>query len=323
MAKRSKHDEARQVKARLRMLRHFEQVTRNVSRTCRFFGISRSQFYFWQKRHREGGVAALRDGKRGPRNHPFRTPPHIEALVLQVRRERQYGSQRLSMFLERYHQVYISPPTIHRILRDNNVPKIPRRRFRPGPKRRRVIREPGRSVQVDVKHLRLRGRRLYQFTAIDEATRYRVLQVYDHNNVRSATDFVEQLRTRLPVAIERIKTDNGSEFGQDFTWHLHDLGIEHRRNPPGCPECNGKVERSHRTDAEEFYRRTTFRSPDELRAKLKRWEAEYNERRPHLALKGKTPSECLAELRIRRNSLPLEADLRTSQPVRNLVRRTA
>jgi transposase InsO family protein len=158
---------------------------------------------------------------------------------------------------------------------------------------------PGKSVQVDVKHLRLGRRKFYQFTAIDEATRYRVLQIYDHINIKSAIDFVDEVRRRLPVAIERVKTDHGSEFGTDFTWHLHDLGIAHRRMPPGRPEANGKVERSHRTAEDEFYRRTTFSSPTELRRKLKRWEEEYNELRPHLALRGRTPAERLAELKIR------------------------
>jgi hypothetical protein len=73
------------------------------------------------------------------------------------------------------------------------------------------------------------------------------------------------VRQRLPVAIQRITTDDGSEFGTDFTWHLHDLGSAHRRIPPCCPESNGKVERSHHTDEEEFYRRFPSKSPQELR----------------------------------------------------------
>jgi transposase InsO family protein len=71
------------------------------------------------------------------------------------------------------------------------------------------------------------------------------------------------------------------------------------------PESKGKVERSHRTDEEEFYRRTTFRTVAEFAAKLRRWENEYNHRRPHLALAGKTPAERLCELRIRRE--PVQA----------------
>lgn len=137
--------------------------------------------------------------------------------------------QRLSHYLQRYHQVYLSVPTIRRILREHQVPKVSLKRFRPGPKKRRQIQTPGQSVQVDVKHVRLTSGRLYQFTAIDEATRFRVLKIYDHNNIRSAIDFVEEVRRKLPVAIKRIQTDWGSEFGSHFTWHLEDLGIEHCR----------------------------------------------------------------------------------------------
>lgn len=295
--------EKRIIQARLRVLQHYEQVTRNISKTCRYFGISRSQFYVWKERYRLSGTDGLRNGKRGPKISPFRTPPAVEALILQIRREREYGAVRISLFLQRYHGVYVSPPAILRILRDNHMPKVSLKRFRPGPRRQREVQIPGQSVQVDVKHLKLSSGRLYQFTAIDEATRYRILKLYDHNSIRSAVDFVDELRRRLPMAIQRIQTDNGSEFGSDFTWHLHDLGIKHKHIPPGCPEVNGKVERSHRTDADEFYRRATFNTRAELSRLLADWEREYNRDRPHLALHGKTPTERLSELRIRHPQL--------------------
>jgi transposase InsO family protein len=225
-------------------------------------------------------------------------PPDFERLVLRLRQERQYGVVRLSLFLHRYHQIYVSPPTIYRILKEHRVPWVSRKRFRPGPARRRELHIPGQSVQVDVKHLKLEQGRLYQFTAIDEATRFRVLKLYDHSTIQSAVDFIDQVRLALPVAIQRIQTDNGGEFGTDFTWHLHDLGIVHKRTPPGCPEANGKVERSPRTDEEELYRRSPFRTRKELTRKLREWEWEYNHRRLHLGLAGKTPAERLAELRI-------------------------
>src|SRR5262250_2396967 len=178
------------------------------------------------------------------------------------------------------------------------MPKVSLKRYRPGPRRRRELRVPGESVQVDVKHLAIGSGRLYQFTAIDEATRYRVLKIYDHNSIKSAIAFVDEVRARLPMAIQRIRTYHGSEFATDFTWHLHDLGITHRRIPRGRPEANGKVERSHRTDEDEFYRRITFRTPQQLAHKLRGWEHEYNHYRLHLALGGKTPAERLLELRI-------------------------
>src|SRR5437870_4794959 len=65
--------------------------------------------------------------------------------------------------------------------------------------------------------------------------RYRVLKIYDHNSIKSAIAFVDEVRARLPMAIQRIQTDHGSEFATDFTWHLHDLGIAHRRIPRSSP----------------------------------------------------------------------------------------
>ena len=172
------------------------------------------------------------------------------------------------------------------------------KRYRRGPRCRREIHVPGQSAQVDVKHLKLGSRRFYQFTAIDEATQYRVLRVYAHNSIKSATDFVEEVQRRLPMAIQRIQTDHGSEFGTDFTWHLRDPGVAHRQIPRGCPQANGKVERSRRTDEDEFYRCAIFRNPAELAAKLRQWEHEYNHQCLHLAIRGRTPAERLCELRI-------------------------
>lgn len=76
MAQSAKEREReRRARARLRVLHHWEHVTRNISQTCRFFGISRTIFYLWRCRYRQGGLPALRDGYRGAPNHPTRPRP--------------------------------------------------------------------------------------------------------------------------------------------------------------------------------------------------------------------------------------------------------
>jgi transposase-like protein len=92
----TKQEKLRQAKARLRRIQHFEQVTHNVSRTCRFFGVSRGQFYTWLRRYREHGLEGLKNLKSGARKPHLATPPHIVALILRVRAERQYGPIRIS-----------------------------------------------------------------------------------------------------------------------------------------------------------------------------------------------------------------------------------
>src|SRR5713101_1507491 len=292
--------QARKVKARLRMLQHAQRLSGNVSQTCRFFGVSRSLYYIWKKRFEKKGLDGLRDLKRRPHHIRYRIPPEIVSLILRIREERRYGAFRTSLYLQRHYHAYVSPTTIFKIFRRHHVGRISLTNYLPGPNLSDApLQVPGRSVQLDVKFVPRVGRarqRFYQFTAIDEATRFRVLRICHHNNTKTAIDFLREVREHFPFVIQKTQTDNDSSFGPQFTWHLSDLSISHRHIPPGCPEVNGKVERSHKTDAEEFYRGRCFRNKKDLSRKLKRWEAQYNGDRPHLALKGKTPSERVREL---------------------------
>jgi IS30 family transposase len=110
-------EQIRRTKARLRIIQYYQQVTRNASLTCRFFGISRRKFYFWMTRYRRLGAPGLREYRRGPRVSPHRVSPPLEALILRLREERHYGVKQLSMFLARDHQVDVSPPTIYHVLK--------------------------------------------------------------------------------------------------------------------------------------------------------------------------------------------------------------
>jgi hypothetical protein len=93
------------------------------------------------------------------------------ALILRVRAERQNGPIWICLYLQRFHHVYVSVPTIYKIPQAAWSARVSMKRYRPGPRRRREFTVPGQSVRVDVQHLKLGGRRFYQFTAVDEATR--------------------------------------------------------------------------------------------------------------------------------------------------------
>jgi hypothetical protein len=81
-----------------------------------------------------------------------------------------------------------------------------------------------------------------------------VLRIYPALNQKTAIQFVDYVLERLPFWVEVIQTDNGAEFQSAFHWHVLDKGINHTYIKPRTPRLNGKVERSHRIDAEEFYR---------------------------------------------------------------------
>ena len=86
-----------------------------------------------------------------------------------------------------------------------------------------------------------------------------------------------------------------AEAPAKFHWHLADRGNRHVYIKPRTPRLNGKVERSHRTDKQEFYQLLTYTGDVDLNAKLNEWENFYNYHRPHGAFHGKTPCEALRD----------------------------
>jgi hypothetical protein len=76
---------------------------------------------------------------------------------------------------------------------------------------------------------------LYQFTAIDDCTRIRVLKIYDACNQRTAIQFMDEVVRRLPFRVQVVQTDNGAEFQSAFHWHLERLDIRHVYIRPQAP----------------------------------------------------------------------------------------
>jgi transposase InsO family protein len=207
------------------------------------------------------------------------------------------GPKGLKRELKRLHGFTFSTSTIWKVLHRNNVsalrsgkrPKKPKRYNRP---------VPGDRVQVDTCKI---GKNLYQFTAIDDCTRLRVLGLYDARSAKNAVQFLrEQMLKEFPFPIQRVQTDRGSEFvGFEFQDALRERKIKFRPNRPAAPHLNGKVEKSQRTDRMEFWA-TVDRSVgrEALGPALSEWQRFYNEERSHSSLGEKTPAARLAEVRL-------------------------
>lgn len=143
--------------------------------------------------------------------------------------------------------------------------------------------QPGHRLQIDVKFLeRTPGtaKRLYQFTAIDDWSRIRILKIYDACNQRTAIQFLNEVRKRLPFRILVLQTDNGAEFQSRFHWHAEALDIRHVYLRPRSPHLNNKGERSHRIDEQEFYQLLDRNGISDnihlFNDKLREWEDYYN-----------------------------------------------
>ena len=291
----------REIAHKLKVFAHAEQ-NGNVVLTYRYFGISRNTFYRWKKNYKSKGEIGLVNSKPCPQNLKLRTPAVIEDKIIYLRQHYHFGQLRISWYLWRYHQIKISAAGAYHVLKRHGMNRLPqnqRKRSIPIPQRYKK-QVPGHHVQVDVKFLFFKDQngkqvKRYQYTAIDDATRIRVLKIYQKHNQANAIDLVNYVINKFPFRIHTIQTENGHEFQSKFHWHLYDHAGHHRYIKPRTPKHNGKVERSHKTDKMEFYQLLDYTDDVDLKAKLAEWEAFYNYARPHAAMNGKTPYERLKE----------------------------
>src|ERR1044072_6496056 len=97
----------RDISRKLRILNHAKE-TRNISKTCRYFGISREIFYRWKRTLEEKGEIALINSKPCPENPKLRTPKDVEEKILHLRRTYHLGQLRISWYVKRYHHIPLS-----------------------------------------------------------------------------------------------------------------------------------------------------------------------------------------------------------------------
>ena len=180
------------------------------------------------------------------------------------------------------------------------------------PKPYEQMQYPGQRVQIDVKVVPRRciadpQLKLYQYTAIDEYSRYRVLGAYEEQSTFSSADFLSKVVkhfARKGVAVECIQTDNGFEFTNRFSSSQRDLetlfeatarqlGIRHKFIRPYTPRHNGKVERSHREDQKRFYDTHRFYSLADFGGQLAAHQSRSNSR-PMRPLHWAAPREVLS-----------------------------
>lgn len=272
--------------------------TGNISATARFYRVSRQSVHRWMSRY-DGNLESLMDRSKRPKSHPRQHTQAEIALVLRVQRQnKKLGLMCLWIRLKMSHGYSRTLSALYRLLRRLGVMDAPRKRRPRKPKPYEPILVPGERIQIDVKHVpksclvgAVSGKRLYQYTAIDECTRWRYIAVYDELSTYNSVKFLHELIERFPFEIGCIQTDNGPEFNSRyqgsgrpsaFESELQELGIRYKPIAPATPRHNGKVERSHRTDQERFYHDNTFFSLKYIRQQASRYIYQSN-RRPLMA----------------------------------------
>ena len=264
----------------------------------------------WLATYRKYGEVGLEPKSTRPKSNPRDTAIRKKERVIELRKETKLGAQKLHWKLLK-EGTFIHPRTIGKIIKSEGLTRKYRIR-KIQYKYVRAVLKAGELVEIDVKFVpkRLGNRRYYQFTAIDCATRWRYLKIYEDISNHSAVCFLEELMEIAPFQIQSVKTDNGTCFTNRYVGYLKSsdplnpklhafdlvcrkLKLEHYLIDPGKPAQNGKVERSHRTDQEMFYDRISFGNIKELEYKIRLWNMYYNDLE-HCGLNGKTPNQMLS-----------------------------
>ena len=197
---------------------------------------------------------------------------------------------------------------------DGKANKLPNPKYVPKPYEQ--MQYPGQRGQIDVKYVpsaclvgeavedaKENGGYYYQYTFIDEYSRFRYLEAFKEQNTYSSTIFLKHVVEKFPFAIECIQTDNGFEFTNEmgnskkktltlFEQTLAQMGIRHKKIKPFTPRHNGKVERSHRKDNEEFYACHKFYSFADFASQLAVRQRQYNNF-PMRPLNWRSPNDIL------------------------------
>jgi transposase InsO family protein len=294
-----------EAKRRLQVVNWYEQHGCNARLTARRFGRSPDTICRWVKSHREFGPAGLETGDRRPRNvRKPQTPPHVVQRILELREENPgCGREKLHRLLLA-EGISISPKSIDRVLsrlRARGVlrePAQPRKAPKPHLQRLRrphdlVVDEPGALVQMDSKYVQLpNGKTVFQFGAIDCFTRKRVVDLAPSLTSEDGACFLRKVISGFPFPVQAIQSDGGPEFLGNFTKTVTELQLTHYFNRPYYPQGNGRIERSFRTDDDEFYH--VYDLPADfggLRDALLAWNHRYESWRLHQALGYLTPDQ--------------------------------
>ena len=281
-----------------------------VSKAAIKYKTNRQYIYRWKRRF-DGSIESLRERSRRPLHHPNQHSSEEIKLILDMRKRNPHAG--LVVFWVKLMQRGYSRsiPGLYRFLKKQGIMAVkpPNPKYIPKPYEQ--MNYPGQRLQVDVKFVpsaclknsQVIGKHFFQYTAIDEYSRWRFVEAFEEHNTYSSAQFLDHLVKAFPAQIECIQTDNGTEFTNRFTTHrekptlfqvhLERYGIKHKLIRPFTPRHNGKVERTHRKDNERFYATHTFYSFQDFAKQLKLYNSRSYNCFPMRPLGWKTPRQVL------------------------------
>ena len=299
------------MKYRYSLMKYAEKY--GVSRASRKYNKNRSYISFWQKRF-DGSIESLACRSRRSRSHPNQhTDAELKLIHNMRRRNPDIGVVELwSRMRKRGYTRCVE--SLWWVLRREGLAanEKPRKKYQTKPYEQ--MQYPGQRVQIDVKVvpracIAAPELRLFQYTAIDKYSCYRILGAYPEQNTYSSADFLRRVVAafaRKGIKVECVQADNGFEFTNRFANTKRDIptlfesaasapDVRHKFIRPYTPRHNGKVERSHREDQKRFYATHRFYSLADFGGQLAAHQSRSNAH-PMRPLHWLSPTEWLSQV---------------------------
>ncbi len=264
-----------------------------VTKAAYRYKTNRQYIYRWLRRF-DGNIESLRERSRRPHSHKNQHSEAELTLIKNMRRRNSHLGLVVFWVKLRERGYSRSITGLYRALKRNQLMPVKPANPKYIPKKYEQMQYPGQRVQIDVKFVpsaclvgEAAEEKFYQYTAIDEFSRFRYIAAAKEHNSYEAAEFMKKVIAAFPFEIECVQTDNGQEFTKRFSAQknptptlfqrlLHENGIIHKLIKPFTPRHNGKVERSHRKDNEYFYAIRKFYSFDDFKVQLAKHNRWYN-----------------------------------------------
>ena len=263
----------------------------SVTETAIRYKVSRKTVYKWLSRY-DGTTASLEDRSHRPKTSP---KSHTKLELRQIRRRlKKYKWTDLILA----YQELVEKDGYTRSYGGFKRVAARLKALKPGKKKKKRKSKPyqradypGQKIQIDVKYVPsycvTDGRKYYQYTAVDECSRWTYREMYDEHSTYSSKDFLLKLIKQAPFPIREVQTDNGAEFTNRllvikskhltmFEKALEELEILYHRIQIATPRHNGKVERQHRTDESRFYKDMRMYRLEDGRKQLRVYQKKSN-----------------------------------------------
>ena len=283
-----------------------------VNKASKKYNEYKSYIYFWRSRWIKSGrkIESLRDGSTRPHHHPNEHTEEELTLIRNLRR-RNPNIGLTDLWLKLRDRGYTrTVKGLSGALNQLKIPTNPKSSPSPTckPKQYEQMDYPGQRVQIDVKYVPKEClspklleiapyTRFFQYTAIDEYSRLRILEGYDEHNTYSSSLFLKQAVSFFKaheIGVKCVQIDNGVEFTKRliakddtnlslFELTAKQLNVRVKYIKPHTPKHNGKVERSHREDQKLLYSevlrlKRPFKDKEDYRKRLKRHQNKTNQR---------------------------------------------